>query len=230
MIDLRDIKEMTIEAYVFGGEITRTINAAIGLAAQIGCHYDSEPNKGGTIKFNFNAIMVSVRMDSDPELIYRDWRRAMSGYINREVGPYPNPILTDDETRNDARIEAKNEQRRQQQRAEWQAEADAKRNATEAKLADAPEMEITDQTSWQSWKDNNQDQYGGSVIAYAERWARLMQMEINTGKKLEDIADTASDEADINGITGFMYSYAVRVLVTTWRYGDQLREWHNKQR
>ncbi|MCA9313203.1 hypothetical protein KDA08_02655 [Candidatus Saccharibacteria bacterium] len=90
-------------------------------------------------------------------------------------------------------------------------------------------MEIADEAAWQSWKDNNQDGYGGGVIAYAERWARLIQVEINAGKKLEDVADTTSHEADIDGITGFMYGAAVHTLATSWKHGDQLRKWHNKQ-
>ena len=159
----------------------------------------------------------------------RDWSRAMSGYIGKNVGPYPSPVLTDEEKENEARIEAENKAKRQQAHAEYQAKADAKRNATEAKLADAPAMEIADEATWQSWKDKNQDSYGGGVIAYAERWARLMQVEINAGKKLEDIADTTSHEADIDGITLLMYGAAVHTLATSWKHGDQLRKWHNKQ-
>ena len=103
-----------------------------------------------SVKFEFNGVTVSVRMDSDPELIYRDWSRGLSGYIDKNVGPYPNPVLTDEEKENDARIEAENEQRRQQRQSEYQAQAGARRTATEAKLADAPEMEIADEAAWQS--------------------------------------------------------------------------------
>lgn len=177
------------------------------------------------MKFQFNDVTVSVRMNSRPELILRYWWRATNSYINKSVGPYPKPVLTDEEKANDARIEDEDRRRRQQLLAEYQAQADAKRNAIEAKLADAPGMEIADEAAWQSWKDNNQDEYGGAIIAYAERWARLMQVEINAGKKLEDVAKATSNEADIDGITGFMYGAAVCVLADSWKHGDQLRKW-----
>lgn len=227
MSSLSFVQEMTIDVSV-GCEIRGMIAAAISYAGQIGYHEEWVKKPGGLVKFKFNDVMVSVRMDSNPELIYRDWSRAMSGYIDRNVGPYPSPVLTDEEKENDARIEAENEQRRQQRQAEYQAQADAKRNATEAKLADAPEMEIANEATWEDYKSKNQGGYGGAIIAYAERWARLMQIEINAGKMLEHIADTTSHEADIDGITGFMYGAAVHTLATSWKHGDQLRKWHNK--
>lgn len=184
---------------------------------------------GVSLTFEFNGVTVTVREDSDPELIYRDWSRALSGMIDKNVGPYPNPVLTDEEKENDARVEAENEQRRQQRQAEYQAAADVKRNATEARLTDAPAMEIADQAIWEDYKSKNQDGYGGGIIAYAERWARLMQVEINAGKKLENVAEATSHEADTDGITGFMYGAAVHTLASCWKHGDQLRKWHNKQ-
>ena len=43
------------------------------------------------------------------------------------------------------------------------------------------------------------------------------------------IAGRASHDADVNGITGFMYGCAVNVLSQVWKYGEELRVWHNKQ-
>lgn len=65
------------------------------------------------------------------------------------------------------------------------------------------------------------------MVTYAERWARLMQKEMADGKKLEEVADATSSEADLEGITGFMYGCAVSALASGWKYGDQLRRWHN---
>ena len=223
---LWNMKAVTFDATP-GSHITDCIREAISFSKLNGWHDHGE--NGTLVSFEFNDVTVSVKSNSDPELIYRDWLRGLSGYIDKNVGPYPNPVLTDEEKENDARIEAENEQRRQQRQSEYQAQADAKRNATEVKLADAPEMEIADEAAWQSWKDNNQDGYDGGVIAYAERWARLMQVEISAGKKLEDVADATSHEADIDGITGFMYGAAVHTLASCWKHGDQLRKWHNKQ-
>lgn len=180
-----------------------------------------------SFQFEFNGVTVTIRQDSDYELIYRDWQRALYGYIDKNVGPYPNPVLTDEEKENDARVEAENERRRQQRQDEYEAAATAKRNATEAKLASAPPMELSNPDGWRQFDENNQDPYGHGVVVFAERWARLMQVEMASGKSLEEVASSTSHEADTDGITGFMYGAAVSTLAQTWKYGDQLRRWHN---
>ena len=221
MRNLYKAKEITGGGYSFsvmaGARISDTIAEAITVAGGL----------QNTVQFEFNGVTVSVRSDSDPELVRRDWSRALSGYIDGNVGPYPNPVLTDEEKESDARIEAEKERKRQERQAEYEAKARAKRDATDAKLAEAPEMELADEKAWQDFKDKNQDPYGGGVVVYAERWARLMQREMANGKKLEDVAEVTSHEADTDGITGFMYGCAVSTLAHCWKYGDQLRCWHN---
>ena len=56
-----------------------------------------------------------------------------------------------------------------------------------------------------------------------------MEEKIENGEKLSDIAESTSHEADVEGITGFMYGCAVSVLSNVWEYGDELRKWHNKE-
>lgn len=200
-----------------GSTITNTIAEAIAFSAK----------RNRPVAFKFNDVTVTVRSDSNPELIYRDWSRALSGYIGQNVGPYPNPVLTDEEKASDARIKAKNERRWQKTQAKYEAEAKAKREAIEVKLTNTPGMEIADEKGWQQFKDKNQDGYGGAVVTYSERWARLMQIEMANGKKLEDVAEATSSEADLEGITGFQYGCAVSTLAQCWKYGEQLRRWHN---
>lgn len=50
---------------------------------------------------------------------------------------------------------------------------------------------------------------------------------MRTGAALADIAEGASHVADNEGITGFMYGCAVRILASCWRHGEELRRWHN---
>ncbi len=176
MRNLWNMKAATFDAAP-GSTINTCIQEAIDFSRLNGWHDHAE--RGTLVSFEFNGVTVSVKSDSDPELVHRDWNRAMSGYIDKNVGPYP--------------------------------------------------MEFSDEEAWQQAVDINTDPYSRGVITFAERWARLMQVEINAGKKLEDIADTTSHEADIDGITGFMYGAAVHILATSWRHGDQLRKWHNKQ-
>lgn len=178
--------------------------------------------------FEFNGVNVTVTKDSDAGLIYRDWSRALEGCIDKNVGPNPNPVLTDEERQNDALVRAENQRRREERQAQYAAEAKARRDVLEAKLASAPRMQESDPEAWeQAIMANYLDRYGNAVIEYAERWARLMQLEMASGKALEDVARDTSFEADTEGITGFMYGAAVSVLAKCWTHGDQLRRWHN---
>lgn len=46
-------------------------------------------------------------------------------------------------------------------------------------------------------------------------------------KVIVDNADKLSNEADAEGITGFIYGCAVGILLQCWKYGEFLRKWHN---
>ncbi|MEK7076369.1 MAG: hypothetical protein AAB941_01785 [Patescibacteria group bacterium] len=200
-----------------GANITGTIAEAIGLARGLDT----------TMQFDFNGVTVSVRSDSNPELIYRDWSRSLSGYIGKSVGPNPNPVLTDAEKASDACIKAKNDRESEKRHAEYEKKARAHREKIEAKLVNATGIELADEAGWQKFKTVNSGGYGGAIVTYSERWARLMQVEMTNGKKLEDVADATSQEADLEGISGFMYGCAVSTLAACWKYCDQLRRWHN---
>ena len=74
----------------------------------------------------------------------------------------------------------------------------------------------------------NQDPYGSGVIRFSNRWAELMEDQLSTaGQNLKDIAQSASEAADTEGISGFMYGCAVSELAYFWQYGEELRRWHN---
>lgn len=197
------------------------IRQCIGHAIYIATASDSK------IIFEFNGVTITIAKDSPAGLIYRDWNRAMNGYISSNVGPYPKKELSATEQERDAIIEADNERRRQESQKKYEVEAKAKREAVEAKLIDAPKMEFVDADAWIQLLELNQDPYGKGVVTYAERWARLMQMEIAQGKALKHVAGATSYEADLEGMSGFSYGMAVSILSKVWIHGDQLRRWHN---
>jgi hypothetical protein len=239
MIDTRYIKEVTIDAFAFQ-EINKTISEAIKLAGELGHHEEWASKKGALVKFEFNGVLIAVRMDSDPALIRRDFFRAMSGYIDQIVDPYPTSVLSDEEVKNDARIEAANEHNRQVRDSERQAKADEHRKATEAKLSAAPPLEFANKSFWDESVESieNADysksvnfgkEYMLAIVDYAEKWGRLMQVRIDNGASLSDIADETSDEANVDGITGNMHGGAVMMLAGSWKYGNELRRWHNKK-
>lgn len=180
-----------------------------------------------TAKQELNDVTVMANGDSNAELIFRDQQRAQSGYIDGNVGPYPKAELTAEDKANDARVEAENERKRQERQAEYDKKARAHREKVEAKLVNAPAIELADEACWQKSKEVNSDGCGGAIMTYSERWARLMQVEMANGKKLAEVADATSHEADLEGITGFMYGCAVSQLASCWKHGDELRRWHN---
>lgn len=88
-------------------------------------------------------------------------------------------------------------------------------------------MRVSNEKAWTRWVEANTDPYGARVISYARDWAELMEGAIDKGKVLQDVAKETSHDADYDGITGFMYGAAVRVLFECWEHGEDLRRWHN---
>ena len=83
---------------VAGAGIKSTIAEAIEIASLV----------NGTVSFGFNGVTITVDASSNAKTIRRDWRRALLGYIDKNVGPHPNETLSADERANDARIKAEN--------------------------------------------------------------------------------------------------------------------------
>ena len=77
---------------------------------------------------------------------------------------------------------------------------------------------------------NHDDIYGNGILRFASEWATRMEAALaaDPAKKVEDVAEQCSREADNEGITGFMYGAAVQVLSWCWVHGEKLRRWHNK--
>lgn len=89
-------------------------------------------------------------------------------------------------------------------------------------------MQIANEEAWQDYREKNLgNPYGAGIITFAERWADAMEAAMAAGESLEACADRTSHEADIEGLSGFMYGKAVTTLVQSWAHGEQLRRWHN---
>ena len=90
-------------------------------------------------------------------------------------------------------------------------------------------MKLKNKEGWEQFVAINNDTYGSGVVRYAERWANMMEQEMESGKSLIEIANATSHKADTEGITGYMYGCAVSILSQVWEYGEELRKWHNKE-
>ena len=54
-----------------------------------------------------------------------------------------------------------------------------------------------------------------------------METEVGGGATVDEAAQRTQDEADSDGITGFMFGCAVQQLARFWKHGEALRIWHN---
>lgn len=187
-----------------------------------------EPPKGGYFMV-LNGVKVYIAADSDPDLLIRDQKRAMNGYIKGPVGPYPKAVLSEEEVASDEEKHAEMMRQAEKRAAARRREKERSSRSLEKTLRECPEMEFSDKEAWDRSKESNQDSYGGAVLDFAERWARLMQRNMANGWALEDCASACSDMADVDGISGFMYGCAVGLLSKTWVHGEALRRWHNRR-
>jgi hypothetical protein len=98
-------------------------------------------------------------------------------------------------------------------------------------LLDAPaKMSLGDEATWKELVAKNTDGYGAATLRYAETWARLMEGRIANGDTVAGCAEEASQIADVEGITGAMYGFAVGALTRVWAHGEELAAWRKAQR
>lgn len=158
------------------------------------------------VEFDFNGQKITASPDSNPERMVQ----AFSDECDRRHREY---------------IASPEYKARQEEAARKERERKAK---VETILADAPEpMTLANAEGWEKAKAANSDPYGGAVMTYAQRWARMMEARMAKGERIADIADECSHLADEEGITGFMYGAAVSMLARVWKHGEALRLWHN---
>lgn len=90
-------------------------------------------------------------------------------------------------------------------------------------------IKINKQNVWEEMKNVNSKGYGKVGIEFTETWANIMEKYIATGSTIVECAAKAADEADVVGISPFMYGLAVMTLSEVWEHGEILREWHNNK-
>jgi hypothetical protein len=177
------------------------------------------------IEFDFNGILCRINQNTDLNLLYRDYMNAHTMNWKR-VGtlckPYSDRLKNEIKKRND--VQYVNEKARQK-------EYDKKCKLEKEKYFEKTkgiEIELIDKDLWNKTKENNsKDSYSNCVIQYAEGWAKLMQLEMMKGKTLSECAKNTSFEMGFLGITVNMYGCAVNILIQIWKYGNELKNWHN---
>lgn len=184
-------------------------------------------SKNTLAQFEFNGVICIVSANTNLDWLWRDYTNS---YLMewKVVGPDCLENYEPEVAQELRKRQIAAEEKSEQQRKEYEIQEQKERVAFQEKVKDV-QMEFKSKADWESGLSKNTDPYGACIYEYAEGWAKLMQVEIVGGVKLEDIAEKTSHELDFLGITGFMYGAAVSVLSHCWIHGERLRKWHNKE-
>lgn len=203
-----------------GDQFSRVAENAKAIASKDNFKFDA-------VEFGFNGVKCIVTKDTNLDWLYRDYHNSWDMEW-KTVGPdcvenYSEEIQQELNSRIQIR-EEKSAKREQEYRAKEAAE-----KAAFEKLVEGVSVELSKPEEYANWKEKNSDPYGRAAFEYAEAWAKKMQLEILKGKTVSECAEEAQEGLGFFGITGFQYGCAVGVLSETWKYGEELRKWHNKQ-
>lgn len=181
----------------------------------------------GLVEFDFNEVKCLVNEKTNLEYLYRDYANSWTMEW-KMVGPecaekYSPKVQKELDKRNAAK-----EKKRAAEEKIYKAKEEKERFEFEEKVKGI-HIELKDETGWNKSREANVDPYGKCCIDYAEAWAKLMQIEISKGKSVKDCAKQTSHQLGFFGITGFMYGAAVATLSHCWKYGEDLKKWHNKE-
>ncbi len=198
------------------------INGAIQQASTIA------KDKGVLVEFYFNNCKVLVDKHTNVSLLSRDFLNLWMYLDYGEIGPDCEQEYSPEILKALADKKQEIETRRQKEAEIYEQESLQKLKSFQEKVGEET-IDLISPTIWEEGKIVNSDGYGKGIYTYGECWAKLMQVEIKAGNKLENIAEKTSNEADLEGITGFMYGAAVSILSQTWVYGKLLNDWHNAQ-
>lgn len=171
------------------------------------------------------------------ELAVKLGRPATMSFNGVELSATPDSVTADVVGMFDQEMNRRHEESEAERRA-WEATPEGQesvRKAEERRKYVAREVargllpfSVSDQEAWNKCVSVNKgDGYGECTLRYAARWANIMEAALSNGGTVATVAKAASHEADIEGITGFMYGCAVSILANTWKHGDELRRWHN---
>lgn len=211
-----------------GAEITKFSEMIVG-CFRIGSNFEEEIKKVFNskddlkmIQFDFNGVTVSVTKENlSVKAIVSKWRKDLEEEARKERLEWEAYMQTEEYKLKRAK-ELKSHIRRktvEKQVIEIDKETELEFKDDEAKQ------------KWEEWiKINSKGSYNLCTVDFARRWAKYMQHIMKKhNKSISQIANKTRSVSDIDGITGFMYGISVSVLSQCWKYGDDLKKWHNKE-
>ena len=96
-----------------------------------------------------------------------------------------------------------------------------------------PKFQCINKEHWNKLVISNTHSYAKAILIFANELAYSLEQLIKdeeftiTIKQLDHCGRDI--ESSLGGITGFMYSYAIRILKDTWKYGKELVALHNSK-
>lgn len=183
-----------------------------------------------TVEFSFNDVTCIVDRNTNLEFLQRDYMNSWTmGW--KEVGPdCPEKYSPEVQKEYDEKKAARDAESKKREE-EYERKEKAERELVEAAIIGVVIDIIPDKIKeYEGYvAKNSNDGYSRGVIDYGEYWAKLMQIEIAKGRKVNEVADECRKNLGFLGITGFMYGCAVSALSHFWKHGEELRKWHNKE-
>lgn len=188
-------KDFLVYDAMCGDYITDVIEKMIALSKK----------EGKPVQTTFNGATFSVTADTKPDEALNLWNQIMEknaeAYRNSPEG-----------------IKAAAEEKA---RKEKKAREDAEVSA----LIIDEVLELTAEKAWKKIVRFNTDPYGSGVVRYAERWGKLMQVEMRkqgASVLIKNIVEATKFKADNEGMTGFSASCARNLLIRCWKHGAEL--------
>lgn len=92
-------------------------------------------------------------------------------------------------------------------------------------------MKVRNKDVYMKWKRvNANDGYSFDIFKFSEKWADLMEEEVEKGHNIEEIADDTSKIAGIDELTNTMFDSALDILYRCWIYGYELETWFKRKK
>jgi hypothetical protein len=155
-------------------------------------------SKESGIHFDLCGIPMHVMGDSSARALCVGFIRAYYSSGARRVGPYP-------------------------ERGIFISDDFLCRCEVEKDLARMPRLRLVNKKEWKHFVESAQDPcgFGQMIVAYAARWARIMQSRC-FGVNIEQCALRTSFEIDFDGIRDIALPIAIIALRNSWVHGSSL--------
>jgi hypothetical protein len=82
-------------------------------------------------------------------------------------------------------------------------------------------MQVDNQQGWKDWQEDGDPK----VVAFAQRWAELMEARIAQGATVSEIANETMLQANTDKLSVDGLYQASQILTYVWEHGSALQAW-----